>query len=494
MMGQAGMCLFVVNFLSWLQAAFGQGGSLTELVKRKHAANPSSPSNCWKLLMYSDDVVPGNPLGHTQARKVQVVYCAFHEYGAFHLSKEIAWHCIFIKRSNDVLNIDGGMSQVMAGLVKHIFCNPLCNVSQVGLLLKDDQGQHLRLFFELGGFVQDGMAQKSVFSLKGDAGTKYCLLCHNLMAKRSMLSDCLLSGGAFKTDGLVLATDASIRDTLQRLEAKHASLGQAGFKLWQQACGFSYCKHGLVFDDSLKALVKPTSMFIHDWMHCLVACGCFETCMHLCLVAILAVLPTFYETANAWLQSWHLAGSMSTSTLANLFSPKAKASHKTNKNFRCSASQALSLYPLLRVLLHTTVYASNHCQAECKAMFALADFLDLIQAVPHGQVSPSMIDNAAQVFLDACVAAGWEEYMGPKFHWCVHMGSHLQRWGILPCLCFSHHYILYTTILVFCFSHHGYSDCFVSAIIATVIVLFHGYSDCFVSSIMATVVDHGYRS
>ena len=51
----------------------------------------------------------------------------------------------------------------MAGLVKHIFCNPLCNVSEVGLLLKDDQGQHLRLFFALGGFVQDGMAQKSVF-------------------------------------------------------------------------------------------------------------------------------------------------------------------------------------------------------------------------------------------------------------------------------------------------------------------------------------------
>ena len=94
------------------------------------------------------------------------------------------------------------------------------------------------------------------------------------------------------------------------------------------------------------------------------------------------------------------------SALANLFSPKAKASHKTDKNFRCSASEALGLYPLLRVLLHTTVYASNHCQEECKAMFALADFLDLIQAVPHGQVTPSIIDNAAKVFLDACVAAG----------------------------------------------------------------------------------------
>ena len=164
----------------------------------------------------------------------------------------------------------------------------------------------------IGWFYSRWHGTEICFSLKGDAGTKYCLLCHNLMAKRSMLSDCLLCDGAFNTNGLVLATDASIRDTLQRLEAKHASLGQADFKLWQQACGFSYCKHGLVFDDSLKALVKPMSMFIHDWMHCLVACGCFETCMHLCLVAILAVLPTFYETANAWLQSWHLAGSMST--------------------------------------------------------------------------------------------------------------------------------------------------------------------------------------
>ena len=106
------------------------------------------------------------PGPHSGQKDIQVVYCAFHEYGPFHLSKEIAWHCVFIKRSNDALNIDGGMSQVMAGLVKHIFCNPLCNVSEVGLLLKDDQGQHLRLFFELGGFVQDGMAQKSVFPLR----------------------------------------------------------------------------------------------------------------------------------------------------------------------------------------------------------------------------------------------------------------------------------------------------------------------------------------
>ena len=40
-------------------------------------------------------------------------------------------------------------------------------------------------------------------------------------------------------------------------------------------------------------------------------------------------------------------------------------------------------------------------------------------------------------FLAAALAAGWREWMGPKWHWMVHYSEHLQRWGCLL-TCWAH--------------------------------------------------------
>ena len=53
-----------VNFLSYLHAAFTQGGSYTELMCDRMAKNPDP----WTLIVYSDEIDAGDPVaprGHT---------------------------------------------------------------------------------------------------------------------------------------------------------------------------------------------------------------------------------------------------------------------------------------------------------------------------------------------------------------------------------------------------------------------------------------------
>ena len=180
----------VVNVLSLLQALYSQDGSFTDLLKQTCRRAGCSAEAPLHLLYYNDEVVCGNPLAHDTTRKLQLVYGSVCEFGAHVLSKEESWFVTFCCRSSEVAKIQGGMSQVTARILKHAFHHDQRSLQHGGLLLKDSAGTHQRIFIKLGFMIQDGLAQKSIWSLKGDAGTRYCLFsCSNLVSARSNLDD-----------------------------------------------------------------------------------------------------------------------------------------------------------------------------------------------------------------------------------------------------------------------------------------------------------------
>lgn len=62
--------IWIVNLLSLLVGAYQLNGSWANFFHNAHAKNPSSPQKPWQLLLYSDEVVPGNQLAARQNRKV----------------------------------------------------------------------------------------------------------------------------------------------------------------------------------------------------------------------------------------------------------------------------------------------------------------------------------------------------------------------------------------------------------------------------------------
>ena len=69
------------------------------------ATHPSTQDAPWSLIMYSDEVTPGDPLSANIGRKVQCIYYSFLELGTAALSREDAWFHAAIKRTTDCKDV-----------------------------------------------------------------------------------------------------------------------------------------------------------------------------------------------------------------------------------------------------------------------------------------------------------------------------------------------------------------------------------------------------
>lgn len=77
------------NLLVYLATVYNQGGSMFELIQRQHQASASSIEQPWGLIIYCDEVVPGNILDRAE-RKVWCIYCTIAQFQD-HLGQESAW-------------------------------------------------------------------------------------------------------------------------------------------------------------------------------------------------------------------------------------------------------------------------------------------------------------------------------------------------------------------------------------------------------------------
>ena len=427
--------MLVINFLSVLQAAFYEGEGFCQLILDALKTSPCSIDAPWDLIYYTDEVTPGNPLSAETSRKIQMAYLSFLQLGAVALSKEESWFCVLAKRSSIVADMEAGMSQVTKGLLKYIFKHPACDVQQIGLLLKAKNGAKARLYFKLGIFLQDGAAHKHVFSCKGDAGTKFCLLCTNLVSAKSGLADQdgedLLTCSSYSLNEIVLATDSDIAGTCQRLLERHATMSKTDFTLWQQAVGFTFNSHALLFDNEMNDIVKPISQFLHDWMHMILVKGVFQTILHLLMSTLKDHKVDAYTMFSQCVELWHLPSAKS-DNLKVLFSKKRKDSNNEANTFKCTASEGLSMYPILAYFVQHVLMVSGLCQPECKAFLLLADVMDMLASVHMNIITPDMLQRSIDSFLQACIACGWGKHLHQKFHWVLHLPSHLHKFKLLP--------------------------------------------------------------
>ena len=177
-------------FFSLFFELFHQGGSFTELVKKTLEVSPCTPNNCWELIFYSDEIVPGQFLQTDSSRKVQAVYVSIKQFGGIALSHEESWLLGMAKGSSQVNELEASMSQVTAIYLSSIFENNMvdaCNCN-TGFVVKDEHDVSYRIHLKLGMLLQDGAAHKTIYSLEGDAGTKFCIFCANLYKGKSNIT------------------------------------------------------------------------------------------------------------------------------------------------------------------------------------------------------------------------------------------------------------------------------------------------------------------
>ena len=69
------------------------------------------------MILYTDEVTPGNVLGVQPRRKSQCIYVSLCELGGAVLSIEDAWLAVAICRSKIMKRVDGGVAQLVGKML-----------------------------------------------------------------------------------------------------------------------------------------------------------------------------------------------------------------------------------------------------------------------------------------------------------------------------------------------------------------------------------------
>ena len=259
--------MLVINPFAYLHVAYGQAGGFYNMVAKKMRDTQCSHEAPWRLIMYSDEVVPGNVLRIANARKVWVIYWSFLELHQF-LSMEESWVAMIAEPSVELKHISGGISQVFAKCVAVFFGALQFDFSSGGIQLTGPDGNRVRLYADLDMLSQDGGAHKLVWGCKGDGGTRVCMLCGNLVATKSGIADengdDMLVCSHVQADECRLSTDAEILASVDRIALLRTTESNANFQRWQQAIGFVDEPHGLLRDLSVRSHIRPSSQYAHD--------------------------------------------------------------------------------------------------------------------------------------------------------------------------------------------------------------------------------------
>ena len=335
----------ITNLATYLHLLYAQMGSFHQLLNKTHRDQPSSVDDCWSLMLYGDEIVPGNVLGKAQ-RKGWSIFCSFLQFPLQALCNEKSWLTLCHVRSSLVNSLEGGIGQVMSIILQSIFVQQHFSPG-LGVLLSSEAG-NVGLFFKLGVFIQDGSSHKYCFSSKGDSGLKYCLLCNVTASKVSDEEDPESAelSRALKYNQLRVYSDEEILGTFDRLEQRKAVLSNADFGLWQKAVGVTYNTQMLLLNAELRAasVLRPATQYCHDYMH-----GCLSNgTLGVSVFLLFSALP-----GDAWalfhkcLECWNFPACLNCKHISDLFNEKSVKKYKKAAKFTCEASELLSLLPVL---------------------------------------------------------------------------------------------------------------------------------------------------
>jgi hypothetical protein len=429
------MDLHVQAPLPMLLTACKQGPFATmlgEALARK-SANRAQP---WNLVLYSDEVTPGNALKPDNRRKIQCVYWSFLELGAATLCHTESWFLIAAVRSSLVTRLDGGMSHLFKVLMPLFFgtSHHLTN-SGVSLLL---HGQHHVLHAKLGVMVSDEAALKAVLQAKGAAGMKPCVCCMNVVSKSSQLhvhdaSNYLEPMTSLDVNKWIPQTDESVMLILQKLKTADRDETREQLAQMEKILGFNHCIHNVIHVPEF----LPMTIVMWDWMHIYLVNGIFNHEIGILMKALRAQ-KAGWERLNDYMALW--TWPRATGSAATLCDGKRAKSHIEANSFKVSASEGLSACPVLAKYLHDVVTgalpdAVIQAVTSARMLCAVIRLLHMINrnvAVQPVELRAAIISHL-RCYQDAYGTDGWV----PKHHYSLHLPRMLADHGTLIS-CFTH--------------------------------------------------------
>ena len=130
----------------------------------------AASSGILQVIIYIDEICPGNALRHDKGRTLQALDWAFANWPPWLLARTGAWPVFGILRSKIAKEVVGEISCLMKLVLQTFF--PAEGASfQVGIVICNQEKVSTYLKASFGGFLADEKALKEIYDSKGASGT-----------------------------------------------------------------------------------------------------------------------------------------------------------------------------------------------------------------------------------------------------------------------------------------------------------------------------------
>ena len=433
----------MINPIAMLWTACNECPGFASLMAHQLKTRPSTPENGWRIVLYADEIVPGNNLAVHNGRKLWAVYWSMFEWGPY-LSAECLWMNIITVRSSFIKQVEGGLSQLFKAVAASFFKNPFDLSKGVLLSCGGPQAPPQLFFATITAIVADEAALKQAWSVKGSSGTLPCICCRNVVSLASGLhlndaTNTLVPISETDPRSFCLATDNSVVQAAGLLSRSKGASTKSAFERLEQSLGLTYSEHGILFDPQALQHIQhgPISATMYDWMHCYFVSGVWN---HECgwLMGALASIPISNQTADQYMKGFTWPRRLHSRKITGM-----RIFEKRPGNFagevKASASEGLASYAVIRQMLQELAPTpTDESAAAIQSYYALCRVLDHLHAIMKGRgPSPPELEQAIRTHLCLMKVAYGEESFFPKCHYCFHLPSILRRHGTLVS-CWTH--------------------------------------------------------
>ena len=341
-------------------------------------------------------------------------------------------------RSNLTQKLAGGISCVTSAIVKLFFGHRGHDMSKAGVHVRLVGGDTMHIMASLGIVIADEAALHMMYMCKGSGGLKPCMLCANIFNdsnERDVLKHDHTGLAQSHTcpdfNKIVLHTNATVRETIRRLEEGARHLTKGAFEELERRLGWNYTPGSLVLEPRILDICDPVRVVLYDWMHVFFVNGVFNAHVGL-LMRRLKPHGITYDMLKQYTEPWK-APKQFTDANEVLSTKRAQSSWKAEV-LKASASESLSLMPVFACFFHVLSTTSSVAEVldHSRCFLGLIDVIETIMKSARVPVDCDALQRSIGAYLGAFAALYGPDEMTPKFHYVIHFPSFIRRWQILP--------------------------------------------------------------
>lgn len=225
-----------------------------------------------RLVIYADEMNPGNPFRPEKSRTLQCVYWAFVDWPAHVLCRTFSWLVFTTIRSSIVTSIEGGMSYICRLILKAFF--PADNGTSFarGIYLNFREHTYV-LTAKFVGFLCDLKGHKENLEWVGANGKVCCLTCANVIKSVRGGRGRIVGLDCYDPSRFITRTNEEVYADVDELRDLFATANATDRKKFVTQYGFNHVPNGLLMDTTLRELFDPVDHTLRDWQHTLAGDG-----------------------------------------------------------------------------------------------------------------------------------------------------------------------------------------------------------------------------